>query len=69
MPRDDAMLDINEVARLTGLSKSTINRHVQDGRFPKPFKISARRNGYLAREIREWRDQLDEQRNAPRHRY
>ncbi len=66
MPRDDSMLDINEVVRVTGVSKSTINRHVQDGRFPKSFKISARRNGYLAREVKEWLERLNEQRHATR---
>jgi prophage regulatory protein len=66
MPADDTMLGINEVVRLTGVSKATINRHVQTGTFPKPFKISARRNGYLAREVKEWLERLDEQRHATR---
>src|SRR6476620_11978139 len=33
----DALVDIKEVRRRTGISESTIKRMVLDGRFPKPM--------------------------------
>lgn len=58
-PQDDTMLNIREVERLTGLSESTIERRIRKGVFPAPVKLSARRIGWPAREVKAWRDQLD----------
>ena len=66
MPEDDTMLRIGEVVRLTGISGSTMNRMVLDGRFPKPMRLSPRRIGWPAREVKAWKRQLDDQRRAPR---
>jgi prophage regulatory protein len=65
-PADDTMLGIREVARQTGISVSTINRMVKDGRFPRPMHLSPRRIGWKAREVKVWIRQLDDQRRAPR---
>jgi prophage regulatory protein len=65
-PADDTMLSVKEVARRTGISVSTINRMVRDGRFPKPMRLSQRRVGWVAREVKDWVRQLDDQRRAPR---
>ena len=65
-PEDDTMLPMREVVRLTGLSDSTIKRMVVDGRFPKPMRISARRIGRPARDVKTWISRLDDQRSAPR---
>lgn len=53
-PADDTMLRMGDVIRMTGLSKSTIKRHVADDAFPKPTKISPRRNGWPAHKVRAW---------------
>ena len=65
-PEDDTMLPMREVVRLTGLSDSTIKRMVLDGRFPPPMRLSPRRIGWLARDVKAWIRQLDDQRRAPR---
>lgn len=56
-PATDTMLDIAEVARLTGLSPSTIKRKVVDGSFPHHIKISERRKGWPAGVVRTWLDE------------
>jgi prophage regulatory protein len=63
-PQDDTMLRIGEVVRVTGLSASTIKRMVLDGRFPKPMRLSPRRIGWPAAEVKAWVRQLDDQRSA-----
>ena len=65
-PEDDTMLRMGEVVRLTGISDSTIKRMVIDGRFPKPMRLSPRRIGWKAGEVKSWIRQLDDQRRAPR---
>jgi prophage regulatory protein len=65
-PEDDTMLRIGEVIRLTGISGSTIKRMVVDGRFPKPLRLSPRRIGWQARDVKAWVRQLEDQRRAPR---
>ena len=55
-PSDDDMLTIVDVARMTSLSPSTINRYyrAKPPRLPPPVKLSPRRKGWLARDIKEW---------------
>jgi prophage regulatory protein len=65
-PEDDTMLRPRDVARLTGVSLRTIKRMVIDGRFPKPMKLSPRRIGWPAREVKAWIGRLGEQRYAVR---
>jgi predicted DNA-binding transcriptional regulator AlpA len=48
------------------VSDSTVKRMVVDGRFPKPMRISARRIGWPARDVKAWIRQLDDQRRALR---
>ncbi len=61
-PADDAMLDMHDVVRMTGLSKSTIKRRVAEGSFPEPLHLSPRRIGWPAARVRAWRDGLGEHR-------
>ena len=65
-PEDDTMLSPRDVERVTGLSKSTIKRRVADGTFPKPMRLSTRRKGWPAREVKVWINRLDDQRRATR---
>jgi prophage regulatory protein len=66
LPPDDTVVRPVEVVRLTGLSKSTINRMVSAGTFPPPLRIGERARGWLARDLKAWRELLDEQRRRPR---
>ena len=65
-PWDDTMLGTDEVLRMTGLSLATLNRMIQpeDGRFPKPMKLSERRRGWLARDVKAWLQALRDQSEA-----
>jgi prophage regulatory protein len=53
-PKDDTMLRMGEVIRITGLGKSTIKRHVAEKKFPEPTRISVRRIGWQAGKVRAW---------------
>ena len=61
LPDDDTTIDIKEVVRITGLSKSTIKRWVSDpaNDFPKPDKLSARRIGWRAGAVKAWRKRIE----------
>ncbi len=48
-----------EVLELVGFSKSTLQREMKNGNFPRPFKISTHLNGWRATEIQEWMKKLD----------
>lgn len=67
LPADDTMLDMKAVIRVTGLSKSTVKRMVLEGRFPKPVRLSVRRLGWPAREVKAWLNALNDQRSKTRH--
>ncbi len=47
-------LTIKEVSKLLGLSVSTINRLVKNGKFPLKRHISPRRIVFIKSEINEW---------------
>ena len=59
MPGDDTMLRAKDVVRLTGLSLSTLKRMVVGGRFVKPVRLSPRRIGWPARDVRMWLETAD----------
>ena len=46
-----------EVCNALGLSRSTIERRIRDGSFPKPALLSKNRVGWLAATIKEWQGQ------------
>jgi predicted DNA-binding transcriptional regulator AlpA len=60
-PADDTTIDMKEVVRITGLSKSTIKRWVNDPHndFPKPAPLSQRRIGWRAGAVKAWRDRIE----------
>ncbi len=51
---DDQMLRINDVVKLTTLSKSCINLWVAQGRFPKPITLSKTVKLWPIGSIRKW---------------
>ena len=69
LPPDDAMLRMRDVVRITGLSKSTIKRWVADpaNDFPKPIKLSPRRLGWRADQVKAWRLKVENTLMARRH--
>lgn len=48
------ILKIDEVVARTALSKSTIERAIKAGVFPKSLKLSTRAVGWLESDIHEW---------------
>jgi prophage regulatory protein len=58
------IIKINEVCKLTGLSKSSIYRGVRDfpTPFPQPIKLGVRSSGWLLCEIQDWIQQRMEAR-------
>ena len=66
LPVDDTMLRAKDVVRLTGLSLSTLKRMAIDGRFAKPMRLSPRRIGWPARDVRAWLETADGARQKAR---
>ena len=47
-----------DVARVTGLSRKTIERRLHAGNFPVPIRLGTRAVGFLSDEVEAWlRDQ------------
>jgi prophage regulatory protein len=67
LPADDTMLRTKDVLRLMGLSRSTLKRMVIDGRFPKPMRLSPRRLGWPARDVKAWLDAAESARAKSRY--
>jgi prophage regulatory protein len=57
---DDQLLRINEVSKLTTLSKSSINLWVAQDRFPKPMNLSKTVKVWRLRDVREWAERMQE---------
>lgn len=52
------LLSPRQVEDATSLSRSTIDRMVAEGRFPRPHRITPGRLAYRADEIAEWLEAL-----------
>lgn len=57
---DDQLLRINEVSKLTTLSKSSINLWVAQDRFPKPINLSKTVKVWRLRDVRDWAERMQE---------
>lgn len=57
---DDQLLRINEVSKLTTLSKSSINLWVAQSKFPKPIALSKTVKVWRLRDVREWAERIQE---------
>ncbi len=56
---------IREVMQITGLSRSTIYKMIDEGRFPAPLKLGRRAVGWTDKMIEDWVNSLEEaDRNA-----
>jgi len=52
------VLRLPAVIEKTGLSRSSIYRLIQDGKFPPPVKLSARASAWFEHDINEWLSDL-----------
>ena len=50
----DKILRQKEVQTVTGLSRSTIYRHIEAGTFPAPVKLTERLIGWHSSTISDW---------------
>ena len=48
------IIKINDVATMVALSKPSIYRLINEGKFPKQIKLSARSSGWLLSEVEQW---------------
>jgi len=48
------LLKIQKVIELTTLSRSTIYRLVESGKFPRPVKLTTRTIGWVEEEVRDF---------------
>lgn len=48
------ILRIHDVVAITRLSRSTIYRLIQAGRFPKPIKLTERASGWRYEAVEQW---------------
>ena len=53
---DDQLLRIDDLVKLTTLSKSCINLWVSQGRFPRPATLSSTVHVWQMAQIRRWLD-------------
>lgn len=51
---NESILTVNEVTKITTLSRSTIYRMIKNHEFPRCIYVSKNRSGFLASEINDW---------------
>ena len=52
-------LRLRDVENATGLSRSTIYRHMKAGKFPKPRRTCGRTVRWLSKDIEAWLDRRE----------
>ena len=50
----ERFLSINDVCKLTSLSRTSIHNHRQSGSFPIPVRLGTKRIAFLSSEIDAW---------------
>ena len=48
------VLSATEVAAKTSMSVSNIRRMAREGKFPAPFTLTEKRQGWLEQDVNEW---------------
>lgn len=48
------ILKLEEVKKMTGLSRSSIYRFIEEGTFPKQINIGIRATGWISMDIENW---------------
>jgi prophage regulatory protein len=64
LPDDALMVDTNVVMRMTGLSRTSIWRHIRSAGFPKAVNMGERRQLYVRAEVEAWIANRIKQRDA-----
>jgi prophage regulatory protein len=57
MPELNRIIRLAELPQYVGLKRTQIDQLIQEGRFPHPVKLSARRKGWLESELIVWQQQ------------
>jgi prophage regulatory protein len=66
MDGEPALISIKEAARLTSLSRTSINEKRSAGKFPQPVPLGDKRIAFVKSEVEQWiRDRIAE-RSQPR---
>lgn len=48
------LISLNEVSRVTSLSRTAINRYRAEGRFPQPVPVGFKRIAFVRSEVVAW---------------
>ena len=59
-------LNRKQIIKLTGMSRSTLDRLERDGKFPKRVTLSTQRIGWVVREVVDWDHDRRGMRESPR---
>jgi prophage regulatory protein len=57
-PGLDRIIRMPELERVTGLSRSTIERLLKKGQFPQPLQLSENAKGFFESQVRAWQESL-----------
>jgi prophage regulatory protein len=57
MPQLNRIIRLTDLPQFCGLKRTQIDLLIQEGRFPRPVKLSARRKGWLESELIVWQQQ------------
>lgn len=52
----DTIVSINDVCRMTSLSRTSINKFRGSGQFPTPVQLGEKRIGFVRSEVQSWID-------------
>ena len=55
------LVRLPEVIRLSGMSRSTIYKHMEEGTFPKPKRVGVKMIAWKMSDLINWIDGLDSQ--------
>nr|WP_086493269.1 AlpA family transcriptional regulator [Novosphingobium panipatense] len=53
-PTNDRLIRLNDVLHITGLSRSTLYRKIDEGTFPKQIRIAARCTAWRESDVIAW---------------
>ena len=51
-----AFYRLHDVVRITALSRSTVYRRIEEGRFPAPIRLGGRASAWTSAELQAWID-------------
>jgi prophage regulatory protein len=62
-----AFYRLRDVVRITALSRSTIYRRIDEGRFPAPVHLGGRASAWPSAALQQWIDNPETYRTGPSH--